>query len=957
MALLSEAKRKEFFKYLGLGEYNEKNIRALQKQYLRPKDVDGKYGKNTDTLLKHLYNVKKYTKADNFKPEEFKCECGGRYCTGYPDYMKQCQLEHLQRIRTYYKKPMIITSGLRCPGYNKSIGGSIQNSLHLQGLATDFYMLGVTDTLANRKKSLSWIKKQPNHNYSYGNGINSLGAYVSAPYMGNALHTDTKPGSTPSGKLVVDGVGGTATVKAMQKFFDTTQDGVITGQNSALKKYYPSLKSVSYEGGGSAVIKKLQKWVGVTQDGILGQATVKAWQKKIGVTADGVFGMGSMKTWQTYLNNHDKPDYPPSPTPAKSTKVIDVSNFQNDINWTKVKADGIKGVIVKCGFRGAGSGKLNADSMFLKHIKGAHAAGLAVGIYMFTEAINEKEGREEADYAIKQWESAGVPIYFPIAVDTENVFYEENGKVVAGRANDTKLSKAKRTAAIKAFCEQIKAKGYKPMIYASLSWLNNQLDMSKLPYDVWVAQYNSTCDYKGKYIIWQYSSSRKVAGISSKVDMNHCYIEPKRVDPPKKITDPLQKWYDAMKTQYEWSKDQKYEWVKPTIESSKKEGTCITFPAVSLQRLGMLPSGGYFYFYPETKKIFVKPHGWIDEHKDWFDVSYPNKTVKELGDKLKKGDIVGYDNPNYHTMVYIGKNSKGDPIFNTMGNNRGLGITYSFYANRKISMIVRLKKIPNDSGTSKGYTGKFPAYRLVKSNAKVKEDTCKWARWIAGYNIFHYGHGEHAHHNGCFFCKTQKLKMNHGIVEPEYTYCCNPFVGAAFAHGGGDATAYKMCHSCDSWDFNMGSGSYEKSKLFDKLGKPAKSKLQAGDVLCNSHHVALYIGDGKIAEAGHEDNNVINSKSWNSSIEITSLDYSSFDRVYRYNGSVNADRPLMHGEVSDRVADLQRFLVWYGYLITVDGIFGQGTLDAVKKFQKAEGLTVDGSVGEATIAKMKTIKK
>lgn len=188
MALLSVKERERRFKYLGL-EYNEAGIRKLQKKYLRKKDVDGIYGIDTDRLLRHVYNVKRVTK--NFEPEEFKCECGGRYCTGYPSYMKQVELKNLQSIRTHYGKPMKVTCGLRCRTYNNKIAGSISNSKHLTGYATDFYMAGVTDTLANRKAAIKWIKKLPNHNYTYGNGINSNGYAVYAPYMGNALHTDT----------------------------------------------------------------------------------------------------------------------------------------------------------------------------------------------------------------------------------------------------------------------------------------------------------------------------------------------------------------------------------------------------------------------------------------------------------------------------------------------------------------------------------------------------------------------------------------------------------------------------------------------------------------------------------------------------------------------------------------------------------------------------------------------
>lgn len=188
MALLSKEGREKRFKALGL-EYDKEGIKALQKKYLRAKDVDGIYGADTDNLLRHVYNVKTYTK--NFRPEEFKCECGGRYCTGYPSYMKKVELKNLQKIRDHWNKPMTVTCGLRCRPYNNSLRGSITNSKHLTGYATDFYMLGVTDTLANRKSAIKWIKKLPNHGYTYGNGINSYGLSLSAGYMGNALHTDT----------------------------------------------------------------------------------------------------------------------------------------------------------------------------------------------------------------------------------------------------------------------------------------------------------------------------------------------------------------------------------------------------------------------------------------------------------------------------------------------------------------------------------------------------------------------------------------------------------------------------------------------------------------------------------------------------------------------------------------------------------------------------------------------
>ena len=186
MALLSVEKRKAYFKKLGYGEYNTTNIKKLQKEYLREKDVDGIYGLNTDRLLRHVYNC---SLVPSFEPKEFRCTCGR--CTGYPTYMKQVELKHIQKIRDHYKKPMIITSALRCSYENSRVGG-VANSGHLRGYAVDFYMAGVTDTVAHRTSTLAWIKKQENHEFTYGASMkDSNGFYRTASGMGNAMHTET----------------------------------------------------------------------------------------------------------------------------------------------------------------------------------------------------------------------------------------------------------------------------------------------------------------------------------------------------------------------------------------------------------------------------------------------------------------------------------------------------------------------------------------------------------------------------------------------------------------------------------------------------------------------------------------------------------------------------------------------------------------------------------------------
>ena len=143
----------------------------------------------------------------------------------------------------------------------------------------------------------------------------------------------------PAPKLSVDGIGGEATVTAMQKFFGTPADGIISGQVTPQKKFYPSLKAVKFNSGGSPCVKKLQKWLGVTQDGLIGQKTVRAWQKKLGVNVDGIFGSASMKAWQKYLNANKKAVYPtvkPTVKPTDDTIVDkELQACKEQLAWMK----------------------------------------------------------------------------------------------------------------------------------------------------------------------------------------------------------------------------------------------------------------------------------------------------------------------------------------------------------------------------------------------------------------------------------------------------------------------------------------------------------------------------------------------------------------------------------------------------------------------------------------------
>lgn len=218
-------------------------------------------------------------------------------------------------------------------------------------------------------------------------------------------------------------------------------------------------------------------------------------------------------------------------------KGIDISKYQTGVDYKKVKADGVEFAILRIGYTGYGTGKLQAkDTLFETHYKGCKDAGIHVGGYFFGRGVSAEEGKKEAEYVLSLIK--GKTFEYPIFYDTEDTYYQ------------AKATKAQNTAACKAFCDTIKAVGYKTGIYASKSWFTDRLNDNELKgYDHWVAQYYNKCTYAGDYTMWQYTSSGKVNGINGNVDMNWCYknyVEktttptpaPKPVEQPKPTPKP-----------------------------------------------------------------------------------------------------------------------------------------------------------------------------------------------------------------------------------------------------------------------------------------------------------------------------------------------------------------------------------------------------------------------------------
>ena len=197
---------------------------------------------------------------------------------------------------------------------------------------------------------------------------------------------------------------------------------------------------------------------------------------------------------------------------VKAKKVIDVSKFQGDIDWQRVKDDGVEAAYIRLGYRGYSSGEIVVDEKYEDNISACNEFGIDCGVYFFTEAVNDEEAREEADFCIENLGEYSTAL--PIAIDVE-----ESANLSKSRTKD--LSMEQRTLNVIAFCERIREKGYEPIIYGNLKSLMIMMDISSLEdYDKWFAYYHYPLRFPYKIKMWQYSATRKVDGIEGDVDLN-----------------------------------------------------------------------------------------------------------------------------------------------------------------------------------------------------------------------------------------------------------------------------------------------------------------------------------------------------------------------------------------------------------------------------------------------------
>lgn len=199
---------------------------------------------------------------------------------------------------------------------------------------------------------------------------------------------------------------------------------------------------------------------------------------------------------------------------------VDVSYYQKNIDWNAAKADGVDFALIRIGYRGYGeAGNMQPDDYFVQNIEAAKEAGVMVGIYFFSQALNTLEARAEAKYTLELLE--GRELDLPIFMDYEF------SPAASGRFTSGTITKIQGTSNVRAFCGYIEENGYEAGLYANLNFLNKTVDGAALgeDYTIWVAQYYDTCNYDHTYDYWQYSSSGSVAGVSGRTDVNFLYLK------------------------------------------------------------------------------------------------------------------------------------------------------------------------------------------------------------------------------------------------------------------------------------------------------------------------------------------------------------------------------------------------------------------------------------------------
>ena len=196
---------------------------------------------------------------------------------------------------------------------------------------------------------------------------------------------------------------------------------------------------------------------------------------------------------------------------------VDVSSHQQEIDWELVAANGVEFAMIRVGYRGYTEGEIQPDDYFVQNIEGARAAGLDVGVYFFSQALDEQEAIDEANYVLEQIKD--YPLSYPVIFDWEDIEAD---------ARTDGMDSVQLTKNAIAFCDTIKQAGYRAGVYFNQRFGYEEFDLESLQdYGFWLAEYNDTPSFSFHFQIWQYCNDGRVDGIKTDVDLNLAFLRAK----------------------------------------------------------------------------------------------------------------------------------------------------------------------------------------------------------------------------------------------------------------------------------------------------------------------------------------------------------------------------------------------------------------------------------------------
>ena len=319
---------------------------------------------------------------------------------------------------------------------------------------------------------------------------------------------------------------------------------------------------------------------------------------------------------------------------------IDVSRWQEEINWSQVAKDDISFVMLGTRSKGA------VDPYFHKNIQNAAANGIKVGVYIYSLATTTDMAVQEADFVLNLIND--YPISYPVAFDMED-------------STQGNLSKSELAAIANAFCKRISQAGYYPIIYANENWLKNKLDMSQMNYPVWVARYSARPTYQNP-VMWQATSSGSVNGIKTRVDIDFQFKDFSSVIPAdtwRTINGKRYYYANYQKQKNAWAKDGD-DWYYMDKDGLASTGW-ITVAGASYyldtttgkMKTGWQAENGKWYYLGSSGAV---KKGWINDNGTWYYTG--NDGVMQTGWIEVSGKRYYLENSGKMLTGWTGQNGK-----------------------------------------------------------------------------------------------------------------------------------------------------------------------------------------------------------------------------------------------------------------------------------------------------------